>query len=142
MTQIAWIESRWLPALVATPATFFLGAPWYSALFGKRWVALQGFDAAKVAALKRARPPAVFPGTMLIAYFVLCWVLAWALSAAGVAGWRGGALCGFTLWLGFAATIRATDAIATDKPLGLHAIDAGYQLAFLVMDGAILGAWR
>ena len=32
--------------------------------------------------------------------------------------------------------------ISVDEPLGLYLIDQSYQLLFLVIMGAILGAWR
>ena len=46
------------------------------------------------------------------------------------------------VWLGPVACVAMTDYISTDKPFGIYLINQSYVLIFLVMMGAILGAWR
>lgn len=62
--------------------------------------------------------------------------------AIGVASLSDGVLLGFLLWLGVALPIGITAWIASNRPFGAFAIDFAYQLVFLLMVGAILGAWR
>jgi len=133
---------NWMAVGVAALATFFLGAIWYAALFGKLWQRLHGYSDEKVKQMQKARPPAVFFGTMIGSYFVLAVVLAVLMVNLGAVTAGAGATFGFLVWLGPAASIGMTAWIASDKPFGAYAIDLGYQLAYLVMMGAILGGWR
>ncbi len=41
-----------------------------------------------------------------------------------------------------AATIGLTSYLFSERRFSTYLIDAGYQLVYLVMMGAILGAWR
>lgn len=133
---------RWLAVAVAALATFFLGAVWYTALFGKKWVALNGYTEEQVKQMQAQRPPPVFFGVMLAAYFLLAIVIAVLVTSLDVRSAADGAVLGLVLWLGPAAAIAMTSYIANNKPLGVYVIDGAYQLVFLVMMGAILGAWR
>jgi len=49
---------------------------------------------------------------------------------------------GFLLWIGFAATIGLTANMFSDNPLAVWVIDAGYQLAYLLLMGVIVAVWR
>ncbi len=55
---------------------------------------------------------------------------------------RGGVKLGALLGVGFAATIGLTANMFSEKRLSTWAIDAAYQVAYLVLMGAILVAWR
>jgi len=133
---------NWWAVLVAGFATFFLGAVWYMALFGKLWQRLHGYSEEKVRAMQKARPPAVFFGVMIASYLVLALIVAVIARAAGVSSAGAGATLGLLLWVGPALAIGATAWIASDKPVGAFAIDWAYQLVFLVMMGVIIGGWR
>jgi len=133
---------NWLAVLVAAVATFFLGGVWYTALFGKLWQRLNGYSDEKVKAMQKARPPQVFFGVMIASYLLLAAVIAVLFSSLGVSTAAAGATVGLLLWAGPAAAIGLTSWIASDKPIGVYAIDLAYQLIFLVMMGAILGGWR
>jgi hypothetical protein len=128
--------------LVAGLGTFFLGALWYSALFGKVWVKLQGYTEEQLTAMKAKMSPAVFFGGMLVADLLLALVVALLVVAFDVTGPVNGAILGFFLWLGPAACIGLMNHLPTQKPVGAYLIDVGYQLAFLVPVGAILAGWR
>jgi len=49
---------------------------------------------------------------------------------------------GFLAWLGFAATIGLIANMFSDKPIAAWVIDAGYQLAYLLIMGAVLSVWH
>ncbi len=133
---------NWLAVAVAALATFFLGGVWYQALFGKLWVRLHGYSPEKVKQMQAAKPPALFFGGMIVAYFLLAIVMAVLIAALGITSWSGGATLGFLIWLGPAIAMGFTAWLASDRVIGVFLIDWAYQLVFLVMMGAILGAWR
>src|SRR2546428_9373924 len=49
---------------------------------------------------------------------------------------------GFMVWLGFAATLGLTGNMFSDKPIAVWVIDAGYQLAQLLIMSLALTLWR
>jgi uncharacterized membrane protein len=53
-----------------------------------------------------------------------------------------GALYGFLIGLFFIATSIGINILYQRKSFTLWAIDAGYQVCYLTIAGAILGAWR
>ena len=132
---------NWLAVGVAAIATFFLGGFWYTAL-SKPWQRLHGYTDEQVAAMKKLRPPAVFFGGMIVSYVVLAAVLGVLFATFGISSLSAGLTVGLLLWLGIAAPIGITAWIASNKPFGAIGIDLAYQLTFLLMVGAILGAWR
>lgn len=142
MLSIPWDRVHWPAVGVAALATFFLGALWYTALFGKLWVRLHGYSPEKVKAMQAARPPHVFFTVMLASYLLLSLGVAVVLARCNVTSGLQGAGVGLVLWAGIAAPIGITAWLAGDEPFAIYAIDLSYQLVFLVMTGFILGAWR
>jgi hypothetical protein len=128
--------------LVAGLAAFFVGGLWYTALFGKLWVKLQGYSQEKIEEMRRRRPPPYFFGGMVICYLVMAWAMALVMTGYPESSALGGALFGGLVWLGPVACNAMTNFISTDKPFALVEIDQGFQLIHLVMMGAILGGWR
>jgi hypothetical protein len=128
--------------VVAGLATFFLGGLWYTALFGKKWVKLQGYTEERIKEMRTRRPPPVFFGGMIVCYLIIAFVMALLLTGYTNPTALDGALFGALVWLGPVACNAMTAFISTDKPFGLYLIDQSYQLLFLVMTGAILGGWR
>jgi hypothetical protein len=135
------MHMNYLAIIVAVLATFALGALWYSPLlFGNMWVRAHGYVGERLERMKKAAPRAY--GISLVAFLVLAFVLAYLAARVGVGTAMGGVRLGFILWLGFAATIGLTSWVYSDKPLSTYLIDAGYQLVYLMLMGAIIGAWR
>ena len=135
-------EINYLAVLVAGLVAFLVGGVWYTALFGKLWVRLQGYSEAKIKEMQAAMSPPRFFGGMLLSYLVLALVMALLLANFTQPGMLTGAVLGFLLWLGPAAAIAMTGYIASDKPFTLYLIDVGCQLVYLVLMGALLGAWH
>lgn len=142
MLTIPWGQINWMAVVVAGLATFFLGAVWYMALFGKLWQRLHGFSDEKVKQMQQARPPHIFFGVMIFSYLLMSLGVAVVIAWCGARTGLQGAEVGLVLWAGIAAAIGLTAWVASDKPFGVYAIDLSYQLIFLVMTGAILGAWH
>ena len=130
-----------LPLVVAVVATFARGALWYSPLvFGNIWVRAHGYSPERLERMKKGAPRAY--GVSFVAFLVLAHVLAYLALRVGVGSALGGAKLGFLVWVGFAATIGLTSWVYSDKPFRTYLIDAGYQLLYLLVMGAIIGAWR
>jgi hypothetical protein len=60
----------------------------------------------------------------------------------GVTTVLGGMWLGFILWLGFAFTTGLTRSLFSERTVSSFLIDAGYQLVYLMIMGALLGGWR
>lgn len=127
-------DVNYLAVLVAGIAVQPLGFLWYGPLFGKPWMALKGIDPSGSDAS---------PGPALAIGFLVALVEFWMLS--NVLDWVGAAdiphaLCiSALMWLGFVAPIVAMGNVFSDRAsLKLWVIDAGYQLAALLLAGLVL----
>ena len=126
--------------LVAAAATFMLGAVWYTVFFGEVRTRLLDFTEAQMKQAERAAPMTF--SLLFVCYLVVAFVMAMVFSVLGVDSAVTGAMWGALLWVGLAAAIGLTGNITTAVRLGVFFIDTGYQFVFLVMTGAILGAWH
>lgn len=75
-------------------------------------------------------------------YIVMALVLALLVSVLSTVTWVEGAVLGFLVWLGFIFTTGLITAMYTRRGLTRFMVDAGYQLTYLLIMGAILGGWR
>jgi uncharacterized protein DUF1761 len=131
-----------LAVLVAALLTFVLGAFWYSpVLFAKQWMAAQGYTPEKLEAMKKRGATRAYVVSVLC-YVVMAYVVALLASYTNSTTLAQGLWLGFLSWLGFAATIGLTAQMFSDKPIAAWVIDAGYQLAYLLIMGALLSVWR
>lgn len=132
---------NWLAVAVATLASFALGALWYSPiLFSKIWqreVGLSDED------LKGANLAKIF-GTCLLLTAVMAFGMAMMIQGHGKGSidWKGGMLHGVFIGLCFVAATIGINYLYQRKSFLLWIIDAGYQVCFLMLMGAILGAWQ
>jgi hypothetical protein len=132
---------NWAAVGVAGAAAFILGGLWYSALFGKLWIRMQGWSDEKVAQMKATMSPGLFLLGMLVSYLIVA--LAGAVLVVTL-DWRGaasGAKLGLILWLAVGA-ITFTGHLASGRRLGAFLLDAAFQFVALVTQGVILAAWR
>lgn len=137
---------NYLAVLVSGIVIFALGGLWYSpVLFAKRWIALQG----RTEEQERAQAAAANMPLMYVSAFICGFVTAWvmALILAHIAtslelNAAHGALIGFMVWLGFAATTSYATALFSGKPKQLWLIDSAYNLVCFVLAGMILAVWR
>jgi cell division inhibitor SulA len=130
-----------LPIVVAAVAAFTLGALWYSPmLLGKAWVAANGLTAEKIESMRASASRAYT--VSFLCNLVMAGALCVLLRRIGVVSWLTGAKLGALVGLGFAATLGLAANMYSDRKLSAWAIDAAYQVAYLVLMGAILAAWR
>ena len=135
-------QVNWLAVVVSGFVSFLLGGAWYSALFGKVWIRMQGWSDEKVEELKRKMSPPKFFGGMIVSYLVLAAAVAMLVAALGLKGPAAGAYLGSILWLGPAAAIGFTGHLASDRKLGAYLIDSSFQLLCLVTQGVIIASWK
>ena len=83
-------------------------------------------------------------GTTLVLTFVMALGLAliWHEEDMATLTWDVGLLHGLLIGLFFVATSTGINYLYQRKSFMLWAIDAGYQVCFLGLIGAILGAWH
>ena len=131
-----------LAVLVAALLTFVLGAFWYSpVLFARQWMAAQGYTPEKLQEMKKRGATRAYVVSVLC-YVVMAYVLSLLASYTNSTTLAQGLWLGFLSWLGFAATIGLAANMFSEKAIAAWVIDAGYQLAYLLIMGALLSVWR
>jgi hypothetical protein len=134
-------DVNYLAVLVAAAATFALGALWYSpAVLGKQWMHAHGYSPERVKEMQKTAARAY--AVSFACYLVMAFALALLAGYTGATTIVQGLWLGFLVWLGFAATLGLTAHMFSDKRLATYLIDAGYQMAFLLLMGVILAVWR
>lgn len=134
-------EVNYLAVVVSGVVIFLLGGLWYSALFTKKWVALQGKTEEELKASVKTPMPLLFAGAF-ISGLLVAWVLAVLSNHFIEMTAMRGAMVGVLCWIGLAGATSFSTAQFSGKPLQLWMIDSGYNLVSFVIAGAILGAWR
>jgi len=121
-----------LGVILAALAFFFIGALWYTVLFGKMWRAEMGVAEEDVASPQ----PLMFIGSLVCA-LVIAVTLGWLIGDRGTT-------CGLTIGagtgFGIGAAVMAQNAIYESKTVRFWAINAAYVVVGLAAMGAILGA--
>ncbi|MFL5808513.1 MAG: DUF1761 domain-containing protein [Flavisolibacter sp.] len=130
---------QWLHILVAAIAYFALGAVWYSALFGKRWVSYQKID---------MNAPDAKSGTGGIMFGSFIWMFITTIGLAiivdrlnlnnAMSGVKWGLLTGVC----FSSAAISISYLYVKKPAGLHLIDCLYHVIGQVIACVILCVWR
>jgi hypothetical protein len=136
------------PAILACGvAAMVLGSLWYGPLFGKQWMTLIGMTPDKIEAAKKEKGKMMksyglmFVGSLIMAY-VLAHALVFASAYLKASGTSAGLTAGFWNWLGFIAPVMLGKVLWEGKPWKLWALDSGYYLVLLCLDGVILANWR
>jgi hypothetical protein len=130
-----------LAIVVAAVVAFLIGGLWYSPLlFAKQWMAAHAHSPEDVQKMK-ARAPKAY-AISVVCLLVMAFILQMLLNHLDAHTWQSGALWAAHIWLGFAATIGLMANVYSGKKFSAFLIDTGYQLVYLVVMGAILGAWH
>ncbi|MEQ9167848.1 MAG: DUF1761 domain-containing protein [Fulvivirga sp.] len=125
---------NWLAIVVATLLTFVLGAIWYGPLFGKRWMAENGFTEED---LKNANMAKIY-GTAFVLEFIMTVNLAFFLNGLSV---QEGLMYGFATGFGWVAMAIGVNYLFARKSMMLWFIDGFYFVVCFLIMGAILTAW-
>ncbi len=125
--------------IVSAIAKFAFGALWYSpVLFASQWMQYTGITEEMAAESNMA---VIFGGSFVL-YLLQAYVLAHFVHYTNATNAKGGAQTGFWIWLGFMATLLMQSALYERHPMGLWAINAGYELVSIILMGVILAAWK
>ncbi len=138
---MGYFHINFIAVAFAAIATFGIGALWYSPfLFAKQWLAFNGYGPEKVEAMRKDAPRAY--GISFVCFLVMSGAFDVLLRMTHIGGVAGGAKLGFLLWAGFVAATGVTANVYSDRSFKAFALDAGYQLVYLVAMGVILVAWQ
>jgi hypothetical protein len=132
---------NWIAVLVATLAAFFLGFLWYSFFFQKTWMREMGFTEEQLR--QSSNMGKIFGSTLFLTFLMsLGLAMLWHTRDMSEVGWLVGMYHGLLIGILFVATSMGINYLYQRKSFTLWAIDAGYQVTFLGLIGAILGAWN
>ncbi len=130
------VDVNWWAVLVAAIVNMVVGAIWYSpALFAKPWAKLTG---RKMSEMGDGSTSYVLTALgALVQAWILAHFISWSTSNTAMEG----AVVGFMLWLGFVAITQGVNTVFANTRKKLWAINTGYFLVVLVINGALLAAW-
>lgn len=130
---------NWLAVLVAGLAYFFLGALWYTVLFGKKW---QSYNSAL---MNQPDAKKGSTGTMIIS-FILMLICAFGLSLIvtrlNLSGWQVGLKLGILTGVFFGVTAISISYVYEKKPFGLHFINGLYTVVGNIIAAIIVSCWK
>jgi hypothetical protein len=130
------VDINYAAVVVAAIINMAVGALWYSpALFAKEWLKLTGKKDMKAGGQMGYAVSAV--GAL-----IQSWILVHFVEYAGSTTVSEGAITGFWLWLAFVGAVMAGAYVFEGRSWKLWKINAGYFLVVLVINGALLAAWR
>lgn len=142
LSRNTYAELNYKAIVAVSIVAYILGGLWYSpALFENAWMSAHGYDRSQVDAILDALVPFGFISSFL-AYVVTSVVTALFCRALGAENAVEGAVAGFTLWFGFAASLGLMVNLFSTNSLNAWVIDSTFQLVFLVGAGAIFAMWR
>lgn len=132
-------ELNWLAVVVATAASFAVGAVWYTpALFGKAWMNAVGLKEKDTKNANMAQAMILtIAGTFVSAVAVGVLVQVLALTSV----WQG-ATFGILVALSILSTNKLMQSQFELRPLMYNVITSGADIVALAVMGAILAAWR
>ena len=132
---------NYLAVVAAALAAFFIGAVWYTVLFGKIWVVKQGYTPEQLQEMKSKRPMPVFFAELIFCYLIAAVgidiLLVDLQNVELITGIHVGLIC----W-SIVAAFRMTAHVSGPKLIGAFLIDSGFDLVALPVMGAILAFWR
>lgn len=125
-----------LGCIVAALAFFFLGAAWYTFLFGRQWRAEMGISEEEAAG--QSPNPLMFVGSVVIGLVIA--VTLGKLIAESSVGY--GFKVGLGAGIGIGAALLAQNCIYEARSVRFFAINAGYVVVGLAVMGTIIGAFQ
>lgn len=131
-------QINYVAVAVAAIINMALGFAWYGPLFGNTWMKMVGLKKEDVAKTSMVQPMTF----ALVGALVMAYVFAHFVQLGGMERTLGnGVMVGFWLWLGFIATTTLSSVLWEQKSWKLYALNNGYYLVLLVVNGAILSVW-
>lgn len=129
---------NWVAVFVALLPSFVIGSVWYAPpVFGKYWMKASGLkqkDLEQVSFVQSLAITTVMNLIMLTGLAVLMSALVFDTALQG-------AVLGALVSLAFAATSRGVHMAFETRPLGLLLLNSAYDVLYLAIAGAIIGAF-
>jgi|SRR5271166_1210439 len=125
---------NWLAVIVGAIVYFLFGWVWYGLLFSKQWLAYEGRTQ-----MTQDLTPLVISAIVAL---ILSFGVAVALSHDDNRTAAHGAQFGIFFGLFFMASTMLQGNAYEGRPLGLWAINAGYEVIGLVLLGLLHGGWK
>lgn len=131
---------NYLAVLVSAVLAFGIGSLWYGPLFGKAWQKELGYTEEY---LREGNMIQIF-GISFLLTLVMAFGMAFLFHVidASKINWLVGLTHGFYIGVAFIVTSMGVTYQYERRSFKLWAINSGYQLVFLMVMGAILGAWH
>jgi len=136
------VDINWWALIVTTLVNMVVGFVWYSpALFAKQWSRLTGRkmedmgDGAKGYIITTI-------GAFVQAFIMLHFVVYTAFFYPSYSNLSVGLLTAVFAWLGFVAIPQGVNTVFAGTRKKLWAINTGYFLVVLLINGVILASWR
>jgi hypothetical protein len=134
------VRHNYWAILVATLAYFFLGAAWFTG-FMKPWLEGVGRTREWLMA-NNTMGPAVPYVIALLSAAIMAVGLSYAIQLTGEQTAARGVRVAALLWLAFVLTSWVTEYAFEARSLEILAIVSGYPLVGMMLEGAIIGAWK
>jgi len=131
------MKTNYGAVVVSAIVYWMLGGLWYAALFGQRWMVLEGITAEQAKSVNPVLPYIITFVLNLLIAFVLAQLCLWRNANTAARG----AAVGVLLWIGIVGPITFTTYMYEMRSKELFAINEFYPLVGLCLMGVILGAW-
>jgi hypothetical protein len=131
------MKTNYGAVVVSAIVYWMLGGLWYAALFGQRWMLLEGITAEQAKSMNPVLPYIITFVLNLLIAFVLAQLCIWRNANTAARG----AAVGVLLWIGIVGPITFTTYMYEMRSKELFAINEFYPLVGLCLMGVILGAW-
>lgn len=131
------VDLNWIAIILATVVNMVVGYIWYSpALFAHEWSKLTGRKMNEMG--DGSTSYVITTVAALIQNIILAFVVGWV----GVSTVANGAWLGFLLWVAFVAVTQGVNTVFAGGRKKLWAINTGYFLVVLLINGALLATWH
>ncbi len=134
------LSTNWPAVLAAAGASIILGFLWYSkALFGQEWAELTKISLSEMRP-KKGAIQMYLVGTL--SALITAFVLKQFIDLFYIVNIMDGLQLAFWIWFGFVTTVLVTGVLYMKQSWKLFIINAGYQLASLMVMAAIFAYWQ
>ena len=137
--MVAEVILNWWAILVATIASFILGALWYGPVFGKYWMKLMNFDKNSTKKMKLTGTQAM--GIGFVITIISVYILAHFVDYLEVTSIAGAAQLAFWLWLGIQVPVIIGSFLWEGRSFKLFLFNGAYRLIDIILITSILALW-
>lgn len=131
---MSYFDVNWLAVIVATVASFALGAAWYMVL-ANQWLAAIGKTRDQI----NGKDPSPYIWSVVVQLILAYFVALLTPTIFGETNVVTGLMAGAHLWLGFVITSMIQNHRYEGAPWSRTFIDGGYMLGVLLVQGLIIG---